>query len=480
MRALSFATALVRGQSASIGRGAQIVSGLIDLFLIFANGFLVFYFRFALTNPRPPGVFQYPLLGQYVGLLLLDGALIIALCHDQELYRPRPTWSVLNESFAVIRSVLVATVLLTVFIYLLKFEAISRFVIGVSAVMNALTLIAWRLGQRKIIEHRVARGIGTHNILIIGAGSVGQELARYFEANKQLGFVVKGFLDENHSGDSGLLGGIEDLPRIARGHFIDEVFITIPSAREVVRAVVLEARRHRIGVNVVPDLYDGLGWRAPIEFLGDYPIMSLHREPIPVLGLFLKRLADILVSSVGLILLTPFLVVIAIAIKLGSPGPVLYRSTRVGRKGRKFTFYKFRSMVQNTDAFKEELRFQNEREGPTFKITDDPRITRLGKSLRRYSLDELPQLLNVLTGAMSLVGPRPHPVDDFNRYALEHLRRLDVTPGITGLWQVSARRDPSFEKNLALDLEYIENWNLWLDLEILLRTVPAVLRGTGS
>jgi lipopolysaccharide/colanic/teichoic acid biosynthesis glycosyltransferase len=191
-------------------------------------------------------------------------------------------------------------------------------------------------------------------------------------------------------------------------------------------------------------------------------------------------MVDALGAAAGLLLLTPLLAIIALLIKLDSAGPVLYRAPRVGRKGRRFLCCKFRTMVGDADKLKAQLRASNEREGPVFKIADDPRITRVGRFLRRYSLDEIPQLWNVLRGEMSLVGPRPHPLDDFERYDLEDLRRLDVTPGITGLWQVTARRDPSFERNMALDLEYIEGWSLWMDLRILYRTVSAVLQGSGA
>jgi lipopolysaccharide/colanic/teichoic acid biosynthesis glycosyltransferase len=159
---------------------------------------------------------------------------------------------------------------------------------------------------------------------------------------------------------------------------------------------------------------------------------------------------------------------------------VLFSALRAGRKGQQFKCHKFRTMAANAEDGKEKLRSHNQREGPTFKIADDPRITRVGKWLRRYSLDELPQLWNVFKGEMSLVGPRPHPLDDCARYKLEHLRRLDVTPGITGLWQVTARRSPSFHINMALDLEYIEKWSLWMDLRILMRTIAVVFQGTGS
>jgi lipopolysaccharide/colanic/teichoic acid biosynthesis glycosyltransferase len=190
-----------------------------------------------------------------------------------------------------------------------------------------------------------------------------------------------------------------------------------------------------------------------VERAGDLLVMSLHAEPSPAAGLALKRVVDVMGAGLALTLLSPSLAVIAGLIKLGSPGPILYCAQRAGRKGRLFCCYKFRTMVSNADALKERLRRNNQRSGPFFKIADDPRITRLGRFLRHYSLDELPQLWNVLKGDMSLVGPRPHPLDDVAAYEIEHLARLDVTPGITGLWQVTARRDPSFQRGMELDRE---------------------------
>ncbi len=208
--------------------------------------------------------------------------------------------------------------------------------------------------------------------------------------------------------------------------------------------------------------------------------LGLREQKVSTSGLVCKRTLDVLFSVAALLAAAPLMAVIAIAIRLSSPGTALYRAIRVGMKGRKFVCYKFRTMVSDADQLKEALRPVNERHGPCFKIAADPRITRVGKFLRRYSLDELPQLWNVLRGEMSMVGPRPHPIDDFERYRLEHLRRLDVIPGITGLWQVTARSDPSFQRNMALDLEYIERRSLALDLRILWKTVFVVLRGHGA
>jgi lipopolysaccharide/colanic/teichoic acid biosynthesis glycosyltransferase len=193
-----------------------------------------------------------------------------------------------------------------------------------------------------------------------------------------------------------------------------------------------------------------------------------------------KRVLDVVAASLGLILAAPLLALAAVWIRLDSRGPVIYSALRVGKRGKKFRCYKLRTMLNGADAHKEKLRAANERNGPFFKMENDPRVTRCGRWLRKYSIDELPQLVNVLRGDMSLVGPRPHPVDDYERYTLEHLRRLDVKPGITGLWQIKARRDPSFDTTMTLDLDYIENWNLWMDIKILARTLQVVRRGDGQ
>jgi len=197
-------------------------------------------------------------------------------------------------------------------------------------------------------------------------------------------------------------------------------------------------------------------------------------------SLLLKRALDVAGAGAALVLMAPALLLIAILVKIDSRGPILYKAHRAGRKGRPFPCYKFRTMVKDADNLKKSLRSRNERSGPCFKIARDPRITRVGRVLRRYSLDELPQLWNVLRGEMSLVGPRPHPLDDVSAYAREDWRRLDVVPGITGLWQVTARQDPSFRTGMNLDMEYIRGWSLKMDLIILLKTAGAVLRGSGE
>lgn len=468
------------------GRWARFAYALIDIFFICLNATLAVYLRFV------PGLFsgtfyknrfglspEFP-VSHYAAFLFLYVALIVPFCQAQDLYRTPRTRSASDETFRVVKAVSLATLLLVAFVFLSGSNIVSRLVVLAVSVLNIVTLSAWRYWKRQFVIRRAMQGIGTRNALIVGAGTIGQALAQILEENKLLGFRFKGFLDEDHHSDARLLGTIEDLTRVARAEFVDDIFITTPAERELVKRIAIEAQQNRWNVKVVPDLYDGLGWGAPLHFIGQLPVMDLHWQPIAALGLFVKRMLDVTLACVGLILFAPVMAIVALLVKLDTPGPILYRSARVGRKGQLFRCYKFRTMVANADALKKNLLHLNERKGPFFKITNDPRVTPIGRFLRRYSLDELPQIWNVLKGDMSLVGPRPHTLDDYSQYDIDQLRRLEVKPGVTGLWQVTARRDPSFETTMRLDLAYIENWNLWLDMKVLCKTVPAVFQGDGA
>jgi exopolysaccharide biosynthesis polyprenyl glycosylphosphotransferase len=416
----------------------------------------------------------------YPAFLLLYVVLIVMACMSQHLYRTSREIRALEESIKVAKAVGFATALLVLFVFASGNKEISRMVVVTAGVANIGTLAGWRYAKRLYVLKRARRGEGVSRALIIGAGKVGQTLAVWLENNRQLGYSVCGFLDAHPNGDARVLGSIHDLKKVALGQFVDQLFVTLPTDREVVKEIWIEARRLRLNLNIVPDIYDGLGWRAPLRSIGGFPIIELHGQPIPGFGLAVKRVLDVVVAALGLIVAAPLLAVAAVWIRVDSRGPVIYSALRVGKKGRKFRCYKLRTMVVGADAQKEKLRKTNERNGPCFKMENDPRMTRCGRWLRKYSVDELPQLANVLMGEMSLVGPRPHPVDDYERYTLEHLRRLDVKPGITGLWQVMARRDPSFDKTMTLDLDYIENWSLRKDLGILLKTIPVMVRANGS
>jgi exopolysaccharide biosynthesis polyprenyl glycosylphosphotransferase len=468
---------------------------LIDIFFILISTTLVFYIRFApelyvyggdgkFDGILDNGIFSitnYELFSNYIGFLVLYLALIVLLFKNYELYSTSLARSWVDEALLVFKSVSIATLIMMVVMYLAK-QQVSRLVVLFSWAINILLLAGWRYVGHTMLQRRIKSGGGLRRVLIVGAGRVGQKLAEMLENNHHLGLEVKGFVDDFKLG-KGILGRISDMPRILRSQFIDEVYVTILSERELVKTVTKEALIHKADVKIIPDLLDGIVPQSrplSLGFLGDLPIMEIYRKPIPELGLFIKRAIDLVCGFFMFLVTLPVLIVVALVIKIDSPdGPVIYRSKRVGKKGEFFYCYKFRTMSANADDLKDKLRELNERSGPFFKINDDPRITRVGRFLRKYSLDELPQMFNLINGDMSLVGPRPHPLDDFKLYDLEDYRRLDVKPGITSLWAVEARNDPSFERNMDLDLFYIENWSIWLDLSILLKTVPTVLKGSG-
>jgi exopolysaccharide biosynthesis polyprenyl glycosylphosphotransferase len=402
------------------------------------------------------------------------------------LYAPIQLRNTLHDQRLTIQACFTAGLLLSGALYLGRGQEISRGVVTLTVAFSAVLLCTRRLVWRALVYRRYDRGIETRNILVVGTGRVGQALRHHIESIRHLGFTFKGFVhvpgyDSDGVADSAdVLGTIDEVLELARKHFVDEIFLTAPCERVLVKQLVHQAREASVDIRVVPDLYDGLAWNSPIEYIGQFPTIPLHRGEVPMVGMVLKRIVDIVASSVTLVLLMPMLVAIAIAVHADTDGPIFYMSERMGKKGRVFRCIKFRTMVSDAERRRTEVLHMNERDSVLFKITNDPRITRTGRLLRKYSLDELPQLLNVLRGDMSLVGPRPPIASEVKRYELNHLRRLDVVPGITGLWQVQARQDPSFDSYISLDRAYIENWSLWLDIKILVRTIGVVVSGTGA
>ena len=455
-------------------RSTHFILFLTDLFFASINAGAVFYALLASRGGLNPIAAT-----QYRGLLLLYSALTLLCCENYGLYRIRRTGPISAEILAIVRAVLSASLLLAGFISAANIR-ISMLTITATGIMNVASFAAWRVWERRTALQRINPD-KMRNVLIVGANTMGQRLARLIEKNPQWGYTVQGFLDDTRQSNGiKVLGTMSQLVDIGRAEFIDEIFVAPPYHRDLVWKLAEEARRHRWDIKVIPEFWEPNRPSLQFDVVGDLPVFSLHSERISAGAVLIKRCFDIAASLLGLLVSFPLFAAIALAIKLDSPGPVFYCSYRIGRKGRKFRFYKLRTMVINADEIKQQLRANNQRLGPFFKMSRDPRITCVGRFLRKSSLDELPQLWNVLKGDMSLVGPRPHPVDDYEKYTLEHLRRLDVRPGLTGLWQVKARRDPLFETNMALDLTYIKNWSLWLDLKILLLTLPAVLRGTGQ
>lgn len=388
------------------------------------------------------------------------------------------------EIWSVIRSVILSSLVVVVVFYVLKLEGFPRtiFIIALSQMIVFLSI--WRVFKRIFVEFLVAGGYNNVNTLIIGAGKVGVALAKEIEKRAGLGIKVVGFLDDLKEGTGEknnfkILGKISDFASIARRHFVTKMFITIHHDGQVFLKLLEQAKDMGVSVRVVPQGFDLTTGEFYKYNIGLIPILE-YSEGQNLRKQAGKRLFDFVLGLILFILLIPVFFVIALIIKLDSNGPVFYRSNRYGRNGQIFQMYKFRSMVQDADKVLEKLRQSNEVDGPIFKIKKDPRITPVGCMLRKSSLDELPQIFNVIKGDMSLVGPRPLPIEQIEKEDLRQLMRLEIRPGITGLWQIRGRSDISFARLLKWDIWYINNWSFWLDLNILYLTIPVVIKAKGA
>jgi exopolysaccharide biosynthesis polyprenyl glycosylphosphotransferase len=457
--------------------GAVVLATLYEFHaspIVDAKGF----WRGTLIHGRSMGLLLALLCGFTVSLIITSRRL--------HLYSPTRLGGYLHEQRLTVQACFTAGLLLTGTLYILHANDIPRRIVAITMGLVVVALSLRRLIYRVMLYRRFERGMGTRNVLIVGTGPEAHALRHHVESIRHLGYTFKGFIEfpgsssrfVATSGD--VVGTLDTLFTHARRQFVDEIFFTAPCERGIVQDVLEKARAHGVDLRVVPDMYDGLAWNSPIEYIGQFPTIPLHCGHVPEMALVLKRSLDIVFSSLVLIVLSPLLLLIAIAIKLDSRGPVFYSSERIGKKGHVFKCTKFRTMVRDAEKKQADFMHMNERDGVLFKISNDPRITKLGRFLRKYSLDELPQFINVLRGEMSVVGPRPPIASEVKEYKLSHLRRLDVTPGITGLWQVQGRQDPSFDSYISLDVTYIESWSLWLDMKIILRTIAVVFAGTGQ
>ncbi len=380
-------------------------------------------------------------------------------------------------------------IIFMVFVIVFLFRPLfySRLIFFYAGVLITVFLSISRLAKRMVRTNLRRKGLGVDRLLIAGVGEVGRTVMRHIVAQPSLGYHVIGFVDddpEKGSTDIGrfkALGSTTNIPRLVKELAIDEVIITLPWMyhRKIV-SIIAQCEREQVRVRIVPDMFQMTLSHLDVEDLGGIPMIGVREISISSGEMLFKRAMDVLISTVSLILFFPLFLLIALMIRLDSPGPVFFAQIRVGKGENLFSCYKFRSMRPGAEAELEQLRAYNEADGPIFKIRDDPRITRVGRFLRRTSMDELPQLLNVLMGHMSLVGPRPAPPSEVQRYQPWHKRRLEVAPGLTGLWQVSGRSELSFDEMVLLDLYYIENWSPFLDVQIMLRTFPKMLTGQGA
>jgi len=368
--------------------------------------------------------------------------------------------------------------------YAAKLQVARGFVV-VALPLGLLLLLAGRgLARRGLVIAR-ARGRSLHRVIVVGDRQAVAGLAAELRRERAAGFdVVGACLQEpggrlRQSDALPVLGTVEDVPAVVRAYGADTVAVASAVPPDEVRRLAWGLEGSGVDLVVAPSVVDVAGPRVSVRPVAGLPLLHVDEPEFTGGKRVAKAVLDRMLAAVALVVLAPVLLPVTVAIRLGSPGPALFRQVRIGREGRAFQVVKFRTMYVDAEARRAELAGRNETDGLLFKITEDPRVTRIGRFLRRTSIDELPQLLNVLRGDMSLVGPRPLPVKDSD-FTGDVRRRLLVRPGITGLWQVNGRSQLSWDDAVRLDLYYVENWSIALDLAILLRTVGAVVRGTGA
>lgn len=406
------------------------------------------------------------------------------------LYRSRRLSSRRAEIMDVVKATSLGSLLMLNLGLLFDIEIFTAEFLGFFWVLVTGSTATLRLSLRALLEQARMRGRNLRDVVIVGTNPRAMLFAQNIERRRELGYRVVGFFDDSWEGLGRLgsstwkhLGDLDSFSGYLRGNPVDEVIVALPIATYYHEAsrVVEHCEEQGVKVRFLSNFFNLTLGRTRVEMFDGEPVVLVHTGPPEGAAAMVKRGLDIVLSGTLIVLLAPVMLLVALAIKLTSPGPVFFVQQRVGLNKRLFNLYKFRTMVPDAEKKLVEIEHLNEISGPVFKIRNDPRVTSVGRFLRRTSLDELPQLFSVFRGDMSLVGPRPLPRRDYEGFETDwHRRRFSVRPGVTCLWQVSGRNSIPFERWMELDLEYIDRWSLWLDFKILALTIPAVLRGTGA
>jgi exopolysaccharide biosynthesis polyprenyl glycosylphosphotransferase len=402
------------------------------------------------------------------------------------LYNIRLTGTWFRQAWTIASSTTMGMAFLITYYFVFEPPSNSRLLVPFVWLMAIIVLCIGRLIVSGIMGALYRVGFAETRLLVVGSGRLGKMIMQHITANPALGYSIVGFLHDMDAPPSDfgrfkMLGTLEDLGMVIRSMQIDEVIIALPAHlhQQSIRTVRL-CERVGASFKLVPDLYELSLSRIDMEAVEGIPLIGIKQASLNSVQRAITRVVDIVVAAALIVGLSPFWLCIGLAIRLNSPGKVIYKTTRIGLNGKPFQMYKFRTMYNGSDQLKVSLMAQNEAQGPLFKIRDDPRITPVGRFLRRKSFDETPQFFNVIRGEMSLVGPRPPLPSEVAQYEEWQKGRLDIKPGITGLWQVRGRSDLSFDEGVLMDLYYIENWSLRLYFQVLLRTIPAVLFGRGA
>jgi len=434
---------------------------------------------------------------------VLPAVLIVwGIClYNFGIYESFRTKSISEVLFPVIETAFVGGGFLGSFIFFAKIQSISREHLFYSFLFTTLFFCFEKPALLLFLRYQRKKGYNTRNVLIVGTGKRAQHFINTITKNTGWGIKIAGLVDKDSNRVNNtvcgqkVIGTLEDIPDIIHNNVVDEVMFVVPRSwlNEVEKTIVYLCDIEGLKVSVAADLFtlnlakttyshimsDTIG--KSDNYPSEVPLLIFQSTPDKLAQLFVKRFFDIVISGLSIILLFPVFVITAILVKTTSEGPVFFTQRRCTLNGRIFTMYKFRTMVVDAESKLEELMKNNEMQGPVFKLENDPRLTKIGKFLRKFSIDELPQLWNVFRGDMSLVGPRPPIPQEVNKYEPWHRRRLSMRPGLTCIWQISGRnRICDFNEWMKLDLEYIDRWSIWLDLKILYETVPSVLAGSGA
>ena len=456
----------------------------VDVFIIFFSFLVAIFIRLHNILQSEANILSFPNIREYIFVFAFWGVLIIWFFKKNNLYSTDRIVTIPKEILLIFKSLVFATFAAGSVIFYLQFKFFSRFVFVASFISLFSLFVFWRAIKRSVLRYLISRGFNNFNVLIIGAGQFAKSIIEEIQARPFLGIQIKGVLKyafERSSVKVPVLGNLEDIEEVCKRFFIDEIIVTWPVSNDYMVKICWLSGRLGIGLRVAFPDFDTATPVLNLHSLGHSTFITYTERKIDYVGLVLKRFLDISVSSVILFFLSPIFAIIGFLIKIDSTGPVFYAQKRMGERGRIFKFYKFRSMAVNSEQIKPNLLAKNEvKDGIIFKIREDPRITTVGRILRRYSIDELPQLINVIKGEMSLVGPRPFPVDESNKIGYRHIPRLNIKPGVTGLAQIKGRSDLTFKQWMRWDNWYLNNWSLGFDIKILFWTIPAILKGRGA
>ena len=424
----------------------------------------------------PEGLPQMPFY--YKAIALWFGIALMA-----SLYDPRKTYKALDELQTLIVTIGVFWLSVAGMLYF-SFRGTSRVLILYAVGISLLLSVLWRVGMRVLFRVQQRRLARETRVLIVGAGVVGDRVAEMIVDYQWTGLQLVGYLDDDPQKrmvNRSVLGTLDDVERIIREEHINDVILALPpSAHQRLNMVVSCLHEMPVNVRIIPDYFSLALYRATVEDFGGIPMINLRDPALNDYQRLVKRAFDLTVGTLITLITLPVMALVALAIKIDSPGPILFRQKRIGQNGQVFNMLKFRSMVVNAEALQDQITQVDEEGNVIHKVKDDPRVTRVGRFIRRWSLDELPQFFNVIKGELSLVGPRPEMPWLVDEYASWQRKRFAVPQGITGWWQVNGRSDKTMHLHTDEDLYYIQNYSLWLDLYILFKTPWAILRGKGA